>query len=180
MNGQPLTPDHGFPVRAIVPGWYGASSVKWLNAIDVTQAPDTGHYQEKSYRLILKGQEIGQAEFANVMKVKSVITHPSSDPLSAGMVGVQGVAWTGKGKISRVEISADAGKTWTDTRLTGPELPYAWQSWFYAWEAKPGTYSLMSRATDSAGRIQPMNSVWNKKGYANNAVADHALQIHVS
>ncbi len=177
MNGEPLPPDHGYPLRAVVPGWYGASSVKWLNAIDVTAEPDSGRYMQKSYRLVLEGQDEKQSAYLNFVNVKSVIAQPGPGTIRAGTVPVQGVAWTGKGEIARVEVSTDGGETWQEAELTGLDVSHAWQTWFYLWDARPGTYTLMCRATDSAGRTQPMQSTWNKKGYGNNAVADHAFQV---
>ncbi|MFQ5676112.1 MAG: sulfite oxidase [bacterium] len=179
MNGMPLTPDHGYPIRALVPGWYGASSVKWLVGINITREPDSGHYQQESYRIQHEGQDLKDAGYATVLNVKSIISTPGVSTVSAGRIPVQGVAWSGAGEIRRVEFSADSGKNWQDADLIGLQVPHAWQSWFYLWTARPGSYKLMSRATDSAGRVQPLRIAWNRKGYSNNAVADHAIEVTV-
>lgn len=180
MNGEPLTPDHGYPVRAIVPGWYGASAVKWLKEIRITREPDPGRYMQRSYRIALEGQKVEDAKYTNVMKVKSIIALPLPGRLLAGPIAVQGAAWTGQGAIARVEFSADAGTTWRDAELTGLESSRFWQTWFYLWEARSGSHRLMSRATDSAGRTQPLQIAWNQKGYANNAALDHAVDVTVA
>ena len=180
MNGEPLTPDHGYPVRAIVPGWYGASAVKWLKEIRITREPDSGRYMQRSYRIVLEGQKVEDSEYTDVMKVKSIIALPLPGRLPAGSIAVQGAAWTGQGTIARVEFSSDEGTTWRDAELTGVDSSHSWQTWFYLWGARPGSHRIMSRATDSAGRTQPMRIAWNQKGYANNAALDHAIELTVS
>lgn len=158
MNGEPLEPVHGFPLRLIVPGWYGVGSVKWLGRIAALDDVYRGYYQSKKYTIHRKTAQ-GEIERVVVgpMAVKSEIIRPQAgERLGLGTNRVFGVAWAGQEAIARVEISVDGGQSWSDAELLGPKAPYSWTLWEYLWEvAVPGDYSILARARSTAGRVQP-------------------------
>ena len=170
MNGEPLTPEHGHPVRLFVPGWYGVASVKWLERITAIDSRFTGHFQTDRY--VYRGHPMhGQDAPVTRMHVRSLITSPSADSIVSGTVTVRGSAWSGYGDVRRVQVSADGGATWMDARLrpgaSGRE-PVLWEC---EWSVPgAGEYELVARAADSTGEIQPLDPVWNELGYANNVV----------
>jgi sulfane dehydrogenase subunit SoxC len=176
VNGQPLPPQHGFPLRLIVPGWYGMAHVKWLGAITALTEPFDGYQQAVAYRLYDADGEAGPA--VTRMMPRS-LTIPPGIPdffsrdrvLDAGPCLLEGRAWSGWGAIARVELSTDGGETWDDARLGRQIGERAWRGWSHEWDAStPGSYAISSRATDAAGNVQPLEPAWNLKGYANNAV----------
>lgn len=176
MNGEPLPPQHGFPLRLVVPGWYGMTSVKWLERITVLEAPFDGYQQARGYRLRQTPEE--QGEPVSRMLPRSLLIPPGvpdfatrERTLEPGPCTVRGRAWSGFGAVARVEVSADGGASWSDARL-GPQAPrWAWRSWEWDWAPlESGVYELCSRATDSAGNTQPLHAPWNLGGYANNEV----------
>jgi DMSO/TMAO reductase YedYZ molybdopterin-dependent catalytic subunit len=157
MNGELLEPAHGFPVRLFVPGWYGVASVKWLDRIEVLDRPFHGYFQSTKYtvqRSTPRGLEI---EVVGPMAVKSEILRPHAGTVvGLGSNRVFGVAWAGEEAVAAVEVSTDGGATWARAELLGPHARYSWTLWEYAWEvAKPGEYTLLSRAASAAGRNQP-------------------------
>jgi sulfite oxidase len=186
MNGSPLTKHHGFPARALVPGWIGAASCKWLTEIKVLDAEFVGNFMSPGYRLPNQPVKPGDAvkpedtHAVTSLTVKSVIAGPSDGAnLRAGKVTVHGAAWAGEADIVKVEISADGGATWSLAKLGHDQSHYAWRLWSYDWKpGKAGDYTIQSRATDSQGRIQPATPVWNPSGYLYNAVDQ--VKIHVS
>jgi len=186
MNGFPLTKHHGFPARALVPGWIGAASCKWLTEIKVLEAEFVGNFMSPAYRLPNQPVQPGDAvkpedtHPVTALNVKSVIAGPADgSSLSAGKVSVHGAAWAGEADIARVEISTDAGATWNPAKLRQEQAHYAWRLWTYDWKpGKSGDYTILSRATDSQGRTQPPAPVWNPSGYLYNAVDQ--VKIHVS
>jgi DMSO/TMAO reductase YedYZ molybdopterin-dependent catalytic subunit len=175
MNGQPLPPAHGFPLRLVVPGWYGMASVKWLDRITVIDHDFEGYHQRYVYRDTQCAEEPGQA--VTRMNVRSLFAPPgvpdgdtrarSAEP---GTYLLAGKAWSGAGAVARVEFSSDGGRSWQDATLLPPASPHAWQPWTARWEATPGRHVLCSRATDVAGRTQPMEPRWNLQGMGNNSV----------
>lgn len=173
MNGKPLPPLHGGPLRLIAPGWMADACTKWLTAVTIQEREAEGYYMQTAYRHPIQPVEPGSAvpreqmHPVEAMVVKSLIVSPSEGTsLPSGPVLVQGVAWTGEGLITRVEVSTDEGKSWHQARLLGEELPYAWRRWDYRWEpATGGTATLLSRATDSLGHVQPERSSWNPGGF---------------
>lgn len=176
MNGQPLPPQHGFPLRLVVPGWYGMASVKWLERITVIDEPFEGYQQARGYRLRQTPEEEGEP--VSRMLPRSLMVPPGIPDfatrerrLEPDPCTLRGRAWSGFGAVKRVEVSADGGATWNDARL-GPKVSdWAWHSWEWHWDLRePGTYELCCRATDSAGNVQPLESPWNLGGYANNEV----------
>ena len=172
MNGEPLPAEHGYPLRLVVPRWYGVASVKWLAQVRVLAEPFRGHFQHEKY--IYLG-EAGTPDGTPVarMRVRSLIAHPSAgDELTAGVpMEIRGCAWSGEAPVERVEVSADGGRTWAAAQLGAAPSPYAAALWRLLWIPPPaGAAELIARATDAAGNTQPMECVWNELGYGNNAV----------
>lgn len=185
MNGAPLTKHHGFPARALVPGWIGAASCKWLTEIKVLDAEFVGNFMSPGYRLpnqpIKPGDAVKPEDTHPVtgLNVKSVISGPLDGSASkAGRVSVHGAAWAGEADIAKVEISTDGGSTWTSATLGHEQARYAWRLWHHEFTAKRGEYTILSRATDTQGRIQPEAAVWNPSGYLYNAIDQ--VNIHVA
>ena len=184
MNGEPLPPQHGFPLRLVVPGWYGMTSVKWLEEITVLDRPFEGYQQTRSYRLRQTPDEPGEA----VTRVlpRSLMIPPGIPDfatrdrvLEPGPCTVRGRAWSGFGPIERVEVSVDGGMGWSDARLGPQPSAWSWRSWEWDWESsEPGVYELCCRATDAAGNAQPLDASWNLGGYANNEV--QRIPVHRS
>jgi len=177
MNRE--TPDiHGFPVRLIVPGWDGTSWVKWVTCLTPAARMSSGFFMNPAYRYPKYGLPPGTAarpaelEVIEGMPVKSTITAPVDQgklPLAA--VAIRGFAWAGENAIERVEISTDGGSLWHDAQLPSPKLPFAWRLWRFDWRPQaPGYYTILSRATDTAGRVQPFVPAWNPSGYLWNGV----------
>ena len=185
MNGAPLTKHHGFPARALAPGWIGAASCKWLAEIKVLDKEFEGNFMSPGYRFPNQPGKPGEpvkpedTHAVTGLNVKSVIAAPSEGAAVKGRsVHVQGVAWAGEADIVKVEISVDSGVTWSPAQLGKDHAKYAWRQWSYAWKpGKSGDYVLMSRATDSKGRVQPETAVWNPSGYLYNAIDQ--VKIHV-
>ncbi len=180
MNGAPLTPDHGFPLRLVAPRWYGMASVKWLKRIQVLDRPYDGFFQNRRYVFINEGPEkdIARREPVTTIKVKSNITTPRhGEIIPPGPIVIRGFAWSGNGEVTRVEVSDDAGETWGDAELKGEADVNCWRRWEFPWTAKePGHFIFMSRATDSTGARQERESPWNFRGYANNAIQSLAVE----
>ncbi len=185
MNGAPLKLEHGFPVRAVVPGWLGAASVKWLIEIHVIDREFEGNFMKPGYRFptrpVPPGGEISPDETATIkgLPVKSIIARPGDGAyVKRGAVRITGAAWAGEQTVTRVEVSTDHGKTWKSAELGREKAKYAWRLWEYTWKPPaPGAYVLMSRATDSAGRTQPAEAAWNPSGYLWNVI--DKVHIHV-
>ena len=179
MNGEPLTPAHGAPVRLIVPGWFGMASVKWLERIVVLSKPYDGFFQDRRYVFIPSGASKASWESVTKLAVKSIITQPRhGEVVPPGEYVISGKAWTGGGEVARVEVSCDGGDTWADAVLVGKSTPGAWRIWEHRWNASvAGHFVIKVRATDSAGRTQPDPVPWNFRGYANNGV--HAVAVEV-
>jgi len=186
MNGSLLPKHHGFPARALVPGWVGAASCKWLTEIKVLEAEFVGNFMNPGYRLpnqpVQPGETVKPEDThpLTALNVKSVIAGPTDGAnLKASIVRVHGAAWAGEADIEKVEISTDGGATWIPAKLGHDQSHYAWRLWAYDWKpGKSGDYTLQSRATDSQGRTQPSAPVWNPSGYLYNAVDQ--VKVHVS
>jgi DMSO/TMAO reductase YedYZ molybdopterin-dependent catalytic subunit len=169
MNGEDLPVQHGFPLRAIVPGWYGMASVKWLTSIEVIDKPFDGYWQtaEYSYWKRHSGEPVSVP--VREMQIKSEIARPTrNEAVRAGSVyRVFGAAWSDGADILRVELSTDGGKNWEEARLLGDPVTFAWRLWEYRWRVSKaaGKYTLMSRATDARGRQQPASHEVDKKAY---------------
>jgi DMSO/TMAO reductase YedYZ molybdopterin-dependent catalytic subunit len=175
MNGAPLLPQHGFPLRLVVPGWYGMQNVKWLTRITVLEEPFGGFQNAVGYRMYdadgVPGEPVRRMLPRSLMVPPGVPDFMTRDRhLEPGPVTLRGRAWSGQGAIERVEVSTDDGASFADAALDPPLGPHAWRGWSLDWDAPPGEHVLCSRATDAAGNTQPLETPWNLKGYANNAV----------
>jgi DMSO/TMAO reductase YedYZ molybdopterin-dependent catalytic subunit len=161
MNGEDLTPHHGFPVRVVVPGWYGMASIKWLKRIVVTDRPYNGYFQTFAYTIWQRPHE-GLPTLVSVgeQDVKSQIARPAAQENipAGGTCRIFGAAWAGKPEITRVDVSTDGGKTWNAATLDEKSVSNAWRFFHFDWQTPrtPGKNILMSRATDARGRTQPM------------------------
>jgi DMSO/TMAO reductase YedYZ molybdopterin-dependent catalytic subunit len=170
MNGEPLSPDHGAPVRLIVPHWYGVASVKWLQRIELLTHPFIGEFETGHYMYQWADRP---AERVTLMRPRARITGPRrGDVVRAGeTLVVRGKAWSGTGPITNVDISLTGESEWLPAHVETPQGPYQWQNWSFQWTpADPGRKSLRARATDVAGNVQPEVPVWNRLGYGNNAI----------
>ncbi|SEW22062.1 sulfite oxidase [Natrinema salifodinae] len=238
VNGEPLPPEHGRPVRLLVPGWYGVNSVKWLSELHVTEkmvhgpewedrdGADYTKWQQSSYRIHPEGVEPESRETVSTYdtweqqasdevdhpytfdeNVKSTIGYPDDgatvSPRGDGTIEVVGVAWAGDDQVTEIEVSTDGGDGWDEGSFFGPNYDCAWRLFRYVWEPSPGSYTLVSRATDEHGRRQPARISrpdadeaetedgeggaddsddeypWNEGGYAENAYAPHAVEVTV-
>jgi DMSO/TMAO reductase YedYZ molybdopterin-dependent catalytic subunit len=178
MNGGPLPPQHGFPLRLVVPDWYGMASVKWLGKITAIDEPFSGVQQAIKYRY--KQSEHDPGTPVTRKRPRALMVPPGiPDFLSrtrhvrAGKTLVEGRAWSGFGTVERVEFSPDGGRTWEDAQLGELLGLYAWMPWSYEWDARePGEYELCVRATDASGKTQPTDGdeTWNHGGYGVNAI----------
>ncbi len=158
MNGKELMAEHGFPLRAIVGGWYGMAAVKWLTRLVLVETPFRGYWQTVDYAVWKNQGGEPALQAITEMSVKSLIARPAAGTvLAAGKDHeIAGAAWTGESEVVRVEVSTDEGRTWSDARLRGEVVPFAWRLWTHTWRpAAPGKYVLMARATDRRGRTQP-------------------------
>ena len=174
MNGEALQPQHGYPLRLIVPGWYGMTSVKWLDRIEAISEPFQG-YQMESYRYSQGADEPGQP--VDLIRVRALMIPPGIPDfltrgrlVESGPVNLEGRAWAGRLGVCRVEVSVDSGSTWSDAQLGEQVSPYAWRGWSFKWESQAGRYTLCVRATDTEGHVQPVDQPWNFKGMGNNMV----------
>ena len=159
MNGAALPDPHGFPVRAVVGGWYGMASVKWLSRVVVTDRPFRGYEQTASYAVWERRDGLPSLTPLTEMDVKASIARPEAgEVVPAGAVyRIHGAAWAGESEVSKVEVSTDGGRTWAAGTLLGDPVPFAWRLWEYRWTAPAeGTAVLLARATDNRGRVQPL------------------------
>jgi len=176
MNGAPLPPQHGRPLRLVVPGWYGMAQVKWLREITVTDTPFTGFQQAVAYRL---RQDAGdEGEPVTRIAPRALLVPPGFPDFMSrtrvvrpGTVTLEGRAWSGRAPVTRAEVSTDAGRSWHRADLE-PDTghPWAWRRWRFDWRAEPGEFVLSARATDAEGHTQPLEQPWNRGGFANNLV----------
>jgi DMSO/TMAO reductase YedYZ molybdopterin-dependent catalytic subunit len=182
-NGAPLPPAHGFPLRLVVPSWYGMASVKWLDAITVIDHTFQGVQQKQVYRLSFSSSDAGrpvQKKF-----VRAAIRPPGIPDLisrkrfvEAGTVELRGMAWSGFGPIAKVEVSTDDRRTFAPAILGTPLSPHTWTPWTFTWTAERGEHVLAARATDVTGNTQPLEAFWNLQGMAQNGV--ERIAVHVS
>lgn len=180
MNGQVLPPDHGFPMRILVPGWLGAASIKWVGRIEVSEQPLYAPWNTESYVLIgadYKASPPAKGEVITSQNIKSAFELGASEQISAGQHLIRGRSWSSGGKITKVEVSMDAGKNWLSARLREPNLAGAWVRWDIDWNASKGNYDLQARATDEQGNTQAMSVPFNEKGYMYNAVVSHPVRV---
>ena len=178
MNGEPLSAEHGFPLRAVVPGYIGARNVKWLSSITLQDVPSNSYFHAHEYRLFPpfvteEPDDFSESFALGEVSVNAVICRPlDGETLQAGPVLFQGYALAGGGRdIERVDLSPDEGQTWVGADLSEGDSPWAWRFWEATVELGPGPHQISVRALDSAADTQPQDArgVWNFKGYANNA-----------
>jgi DMSO/TMAO reductase YedYZ molybdopterin-dependent catalytic subunit len=180
MNGEPLSRSHGFPLRAIVPGWYGMASVKWLSRVVVTDTSFRGYFQTSDYTFWEQRDELPvQLLPVSEVEVKAEIARPALHEIipTDTIYRVYGAAWTGESEVSSVELSIDGGTRWEQAQLLGESVPYAWRFWEYYWRtpSEPGTHILMARATDARGEVQPMLRDTHRGSY----IISHVQPIEV-
>ena len=179
MNGKELPASHGFPLRAVVPGWYGMASVKWLTRLVVVEKPFNGYFQSVDYALWERPHGIPTRVPITEMQTKAQIARPDlHEVVAAGSVyRVFGAAWTGDSDIAKVEFSEDGGKTWTLTQLLEKPVRHTWSFWEYRWSVptSPGKYALMARATDKRGNVQPMQRQPDLENY----VITHVIPVEI-
>jgi DMSO/TMAO reductase YedYZ molybdopterin-dependent catalytic subunit len=173
MNGRPLEPQHGAPLRLLVPGWYGMTSVKWLRSIEAVTEPFEGYQQAVSYRYKQRQEE--QGDPVNRIRVRALMLPPGYPDfmtrrrfVDAGTVDLRGRAWCGSAPVVRVEVGVD--DEWDEAKVEPALGEFAWSSWSYRWEATPGEHTLSCRATDADGNTQPVDQPWNYLGMGNNLV----------
>lgn len=184
MNGQPLHPQNGAPLRLVVPGWPGSCSQKWLTRITLLDEKHDGAKMEApSYSVprypVAPGSDVPLEDYETIhaMPVKSLITHPRDGAEVGTSFEVRGHAWVGDRTITRMEVSADYGESWQEAELDDPVNVGAWQNWRTTVTVpQPGYYEVWARATDSTGIMQPFAVRWNPKGYLNNTLHKVALQ----
>ncbi|MFK7896697.1 MAG: sulfite dehydrogenase [Myxococcota bacterium] len=154
QNGESLRPAQGYPLRLLLPGWEGNTNVKWLRRLEFSDRPFMTREETSKYSEPIKG---GQArQFSFTMDARSVITSPTYPAeLERGWQEIRGIAWSGRGKIARVEVSVDGGKRWTQAKLAGPILPKAHTRFRLPWRWNGGEAELVSRAIDETGYVQP-------------------------
>ena len=180
LNGETLPKDHGFPLRAIAPGWVGATSIKWLDRIVVSREQlwtrnNTTHYVLVGTRYPPEGEASG--EIAEEQNVKSALALPWPAELPAGVQRLHGYAHSGHGSIERVEWSSDGGANWSEADLLGPQVDYSWVKFEFEWDAALGEHTIMTRATDASGETQPEEVPFNDKGYLFNQPLPHPITV---
>lgn len=183
MNGRPLEPQHGFPLRLVVPGWYGMAHVKWLNSIEVSPEAPAGYQNVVAYRYSQRRDEPGEP--VTLMRVRSLMVPPGipdfltrTRMVQRGEVELFGRAWCGRTHVTHVQVTTDGGGRWSDAELEKPTAPNAWQAWRYRWLAtEPGPRELGCRAWDTNGNVQPIEPYWTARGMGNNQV--HRVRVIV-
>ncbi|SFJ43579.1 sulfite oxidase [Planctomicrobium piriforme] len=179
MNGQDLTREHGFPVRLVVPGWFGMASVKWLNKITLTATPFNGFWQTLEYAYFQDSPGGPSLVALSEMAVKATIAQPVFHETIASrtVARVCGAAWSGENEIDSVELSMDGGTRWVTAQLLGEPVPYSWRLWEYDWQtpARPGRYQLKARARDKTGEVQPSSRDQSRLGY----MINHTVPLEI-
>ncbi|MGY4103499.1 sulfite oxidase [Nocardia sp. R16R-3T] len=172
MNGALLPPQHGFPLRLLVPGWYGMASVKWLKNIEVVDRPFSG-VEQAAYRYQRDDDDPGRP--VSRIRVRALMVPPGIPDwpsrrrtVDAGAVVLRGRAWCGTSPVARVEVGVDG--VWQGAELADAPAEFAWRSWSYTWDARPGEHRLSCRATDADGNVQPAEPFWNRQGLGNNLI----------
>ncbi len=180
MNGRALEPQHGAPLRLLVPGWYGMTSVKWLTRIEAVTEPFDGYQQAVAYRYQQDADDPGAG--VSRMRVRALMIPPGYPDfmtrrrfVEAGAVTLRGRAWSGNGEIARVELGVDG--EWRNAELEEPLGEFAWRGWSFAWRAEPGDHEISCRASDAAGHTQPLEQPWNYQGMGNNLVQTIAVTV---
>jgi DMSO/TMAO reductase YedYZ molybdopterin-dependent catalytic subunit len=185
MNGMPLPAAHGYPLRAVIPGWYGMASIKWLQRLVVTDRPFNGYFQSFDYSYFQVTNGLPRVVPLTEMQVKSQIARPAAGEVIKPEADyrIHGAAWTGESEIAKVEVSTDGGKQWAEGRLMGDKgregrpVRHVWCLWDYQWHTPktPGEVRIMARATDAQGRVQPLERDINCRNY----MVSHVLPVDV-
>lgn len=177
-NGELLEHLHGAPIRLVVPGWSGNWSVKWVQRIDVTAEPPDCWYHWQFYYYGTSPDDPNK-ELITTIGVRSLVTFPRDDQtaLPRGTHVIRGRAWSGAGAITQVEVSVDGGQTWHATHLEPPRERWLWVRWSYVWDAQPGQYHIMSRATDEVGRVEPQTPRYNNMRKNFSAIVGYDITI---
>jgi len=180
MNGETLPRDHGYPLRALVPGWVGSTSIKWLSRIVVSSEQQWARNNTTSYVLIgddypPEGEALGQV--VTTQSIKSALALPWPAEIDAGNHRIGGYAHSPAGRIAGVEWSADSGRSWQRAELIGPQARLGWVRFEFDWEALAGMHTVMARATDVAGNTQPDQVPFNEKGYLFNQPLPHPIHV---
>ena len=180
LNGEALPKDHGFPLRALVPGWVGSANVKWLGRIVVSAKPVWTRNNTTSYVLIgddypPEGDALGKIATTQVIKSALALAWPAALPAAAHRI--HGYAHSPHAPISKVEWSPDSGETWSGAAVQDPQVQYSWARFEFAWDAHPGDHAIMTRATDAAGNTQPDDIPFNEKGYLFNQPVPHPIRV---
>jgi sulfane dehydrogenase subunit SoxC len=176
INGQTLPPQHGFPLRLIVPGWYGMTNVKWLRSITVVNGPFDGYQQARAYHFRRTDNDAGEA--VTRMLPRALMVPPGVPDfmsrarfVAPGIHRIEGRAWSGRAPVAKVEFSDDGGASWVEAALGDPVSARAWLGWTHQWRATTtGDHELCVRATDAEGNTQPPEQNWNLEGVQNNAI----------
>jgi DMSO/TMAO reductase YedYZ molybdopterin-dependent catalytic subunit len=180
---ESLPPQHGFPLRLVVPGWYGMTNVKWLQRITLLDGPFDGYQQSQAYRIRQSADESGEP--LTRMLPRALMKPPGIPDfmtrrrfVAPGAHRLEGRAWSGWGEVTGVVVSVDGGATWADAELDDAVGQHAWRGWSFGWEAaEPSDHELACRASDDAGNVQPLQPEWNLGGYANNAIQHIAVTV---
>ena len=182
MNGAPLSLAHGGPLRLVVPGYNGVNNIKYVKRVAFTPVESQAKIMTTGYRITPPGEQSKASEpSVQELNVKSFVTGPAGDrTVKAGVVYVTGVAFSAGAPIRRVEVSSDGGRTWIDASFVGPDLGrFAWRQFAMPLRMAAGNYVVVSRATDSAGNVQPEQRLENAHGYSNNSWRDPAVMLSV-
>lgn len=181
MNGEPLPEAHGYPLRGLPLGWTGANCVKWLRKITVMDRPFEGYFMDKVYRVFYDGQQPTEGEPCTSIPLKSIIVQPANgDTVPRGSLVILGAAYGGDSEISGVDVSVDGGASWLEAELIGPGERYAWRQFQFVHNAEQsGELTIMARAKNSEGELQPLAAEWNVLGYGNNGVEEHAVRVNI-
>lgn len=180
MNGEPLPPDHGFPVRVLTPGWVGIANIKWVGRIEVSEEPLFSPWNTESYVLIgpdYSPEPPARGPILSTQNVKSALELPWPADLTAGQHTIRGRSWSPFAPIASVEYSLDDGASYQRARLQEPNLARAWVRWDFVWDARPGTYGIRVRATDAQGNTQPERVPFNQQGYLYNGIVSHPVTV---
>ena len=183
MNGAPIPMDHGFPLRLIASGWAGDSWVKWIQRMEILDHEFEGFWMKTAYRHpdhpVAPGSAVPPEQMVPVtdLAVKSVIGSPAGEWMAPGHTRITGAAWSNGAAITGVDVSTDGGKTWRAAKLGRDQDKYAWRLFELPWTAAEGTYTLMSRAKDSNGRMQPSQEEWNPSGYLWNVAQPREVKV---
>jgi DMSO/TMAO reductase YedYZ molybdopterin-dependent catalytic subunit len=179
MNGEDLTAAHGYPVRLLVPGWYGTASIKWLQRLVVTDRPFGGFFQTLHYSHFQRRHGEPTLVPTTQTQVKAQIARPAHGEVVKADLAyrVRGAVWAGESEVKKVEVSTDGGKTWKEAELLDRSVRHAWRLWEHEWQtpARAGRYTVLARATDKQGQVQPMERDPDRRSY----MISHVLPVEV-